>query len=63
MGMASVEMVANVCQMDEGDALACVQKLWRLHFIKTMMAGQQDEWKGHYAITGTGIHYVHTHAT
>jgi hypothetical protein len=62
LGAAPVSHVAQVNGMDPSVALACVQKLWRLNFIKTTVVAP-GEWNGEYAITGTGRHYVRTHAT
>jgi len=61
-GAAPVSLVAQVHEMDLSAAQACVQELWHLHFIRTVMAAPGD-WNGQYAITDEGFNYVRTHAT
>ena len=61
-GAAPVSVVAQVHGIDLSAALACVQELWHLNFIRTA-AVAPGEWNGQYAITDSGRHYVRTHAT
>ncbi len=61
-GSAPVSYVAQVHGLDSIAALACVQELWHLKFIKTVVVAP-GEWNGQYAITDTGFDYVRTHAT
>jgi hypothetical protein len=61
-GAAPVSHVAQEHGMDLSAALACVQKLWHLNYIRTAVVAP-GEWNGQYAITDSGHHYVRTHAT
>jgi len=61
-GSAPVSYVAQVHGLGSSAALACVQELWHLKFIETVVVAP-GEWNGRYAITGKGFDYVSTHAT
>jgi hypothetical protein len=61
-GSAPVSGVEYMCQMDHSTALSCVQELWRLKFIRTVVQAP-GEWNGQYAITQKGADYVRTHGT
>ncbi len=54
--------VAQVHGLESSAALACVQELWHLNLIKTVVVAP-GEWNGRYAITSKGFDYVITHAT
>ena len=61
-GAGNVEIVAYSCEIDAREALACIQELWDLKFIKTAIV-MPGEWKSHYAITQAGRNYVTENAT
>jgi predicted nucleotide-binding protein len=61
-GAGNVPIVAQSCGLDTSDALACIQELWGLKFIKTAII-MPGEWNSHYAITDKGRDYVRDHAT
>jgi len=61
-GAGDVQIVAHICGMDASDALACIQELWGLKFIKTAIV-MPGEWNSHYAITQKGRDYVRENAT
>lgn len=60
-GTLGVRGLAGYCQIPEGDALASVQELWNMKYIRTVI-DMPGEWNSEYAITDFGRDYVRRHA-
>jgi hypothetical protein len=59
-GAGDVQIVANLCGLDQTDALACIMALQSFQFIEVAII-IQGEWKSHYKITDKGRDYVRHH--
>jgi hypothetical protein len=60
-GALGVRGLSGYCQISEADALACVQQLWNMKYIRTLI-DMPGEWNSEYAITDLGRDYVRRHA-
>jgi DNA-directed RNA polymerase subunit RPC12/RpoP len=60
-GALGVMGLVGYCQISEVDALASVQELWNMKYIRTVI-DMPGEWNSEYAITDIGRDYVRRHA-